>query len=81
AIYSAKHISLDTLPDGAKSKMVLFEGVGWQILETQGNGRALVVQEELLQRWIKSGFLADGAMTAFEFGTKHLHSISCGASQ
>jgi cell division protease FtsH len=70
-----------TLPDGAKSKMVLFEGGGWQILETQGNGRALVVQEELLQRWITSEFLADGAMTAFEFGNKHLHSISCGASQ
>jgi cell division protease FtsH len=70
-----------TLPDGAKSKMVLFEGMGWQILETQGNGRALVVQDELLQRWITSGLLADGAMTKFEFGNKHLRSISCGASQ
>ena len=39
------------LPDGAKSRVALYEGQGWQILETQGNGRALVTRDELAQRW------------------------------
>ena len=31
------------LPDGAKVRTALFEGVDWQIYETMGGGRALVV--------------------------------------
>lgn len=69
------------LPDGAKSRIVLFEGMGWQILETQGNGRALVVQEELARSWIESGLLDPGSLAAFEFGDQRLRSISCGSSQ
>ena len=30
------------LPDGAKVRIALFGGPNWQILETQGDGRALV---------------------------------------
>ena len=69
------------LPDGAKSRIVLFEGTGWQILETQGNGRALIVHEELAQRWIESGLLAPGSLATFDFGDQRLCSISCGISQ
>lgn len=69
------------LPDGAKSRIVLFEGTGWQILETQGNGRALVVHEDLAQRWIESGLLDPGSLATFEFGDQRLCSISCGTSQ
>ena len=28
------------LPDGAKAHVAVFEGTDWQIIETQGNGRA-----------------------------------------
>lgn len=35
------------LPDGSKVRVALFEGTHWQILETQGNERALVSHNEL----------------------------------
>ncbi len=69
------------LPDGAKSRIVLFEGTGWQILETQGNGRALIAHEDLAQCWIESGLLESGSLATFDFGDQHLCSISCGTSQ
>jgi cell division protease FtsH len=69
------------LPDGAKTKAVLFEGTGWQIFETQGNGRALVAKVDLVQRWIESGLIETGALVTFVFGNLHLCSISCGTSQ
>ncbi len=69
------------LPDGAKTKVVLFEGPGWQILETQGNGRALVAKDDLVQRWIESGLIETGSLVAFVFGNQSLFSISCGISQ
>ena len=33
------------LPDGAKTRVALFEGPNWHILETPGGGRALIVQD------------------------------------
>lgn len=69
------------LPDGAKFRIALFEGTGWQILETQGNGRALVARDELASRWVESGVLEQGALTFFEFGKQRYWSISCGPSQ
>ena len=70
-----------TLPDGAKARLPLFEGAGWQILETQGKGRALVARDELAQRWVNSGLLEPGVLTAFQFGTQRLWLISCSPSQ
>ena len=69
------------LPDGAKTKVVLFEGTGWQIFETEGNGRVLVAKDVLVQRWIESGLIVTGSLVAFIFGNQHLFSISCGSSQ
>jgi len=69
------------LPDGAKSVIALFGGPGWQIIETQGNGRALLVQDELANRWISSGLLAEGALESFSLGNQRLRSISSGPSQ
>ena len=43
------------LPDGAKVRIALFGGPNWQILETQGDGRALVAHEDLATRWLDSG--------------------------
>lgn len=69
------------LPGGAKARRALFEGSGWQILETQGSGRALVARDELASRWIESGLLDEGALIPFEFGNQRLRSASCGPGQ
>jgi cell division protease FtsH len=69
------------LPDGAKARVALSEGADWQILETQGAGRALVVRESLAQRWLDAGLIDDGAFSPFQFGDLQLRSISCGLSQ
>jgi cell division protease FtsH len=69
------------LPDGTQSRAALFEGPGWQVLEIRGTGRALIVHEELANRWIASGLLDEGALSAFKFGNQRLRSISCGPSQ
>jgi len=69
------------LPDGAKSRVALFEGPGWQILEIHGSGRALVVRDELAYRWVDSSLLDHGALIPFEFGNQRLCSITCGPSQ
>jgi len=69
------------LPDGARTARALFSGSGWQIVGTRGDGRALLVQDELATRWISSGLLEQGALTSFEFGARRLSSISSGPSQ
>ena len=69
------------LPDGAKARVALFEGVDWQILETQGGGRALVVRDALAEHWLDAGLIDDGTFNAFQFGDQQLRSISCGPSQ
>lgn len=69
------------LPDGAKTRVALFEGPNWQILETPGGGRALIVQDELAQRWIEAGLIEAGLLGPFNFGERVLWEISCGSSQ
>jgi cell division protease FtsH len=69
------------LPDGAKARVALFEGANWQILETQGVGRALVVHDTLVQRWLDAGLIDGSTFSAFQFGDLQLRSISCGPSQ
>ncbi len=69
------------LPDSAKARVALFEGADWQILETQGGGRALVVREALAQHWLDAGLIDDGTFNFFLFGNYQLRSISCGPSQ
>lgn len=69
------------LPDGAKSMVALFGGSGWQILQTQGDGRVLLARDELADRWVKTGLVDEGTLTPVEFGKQRLRSISCGPSQ
>lgn len=69
------------LPDGAKARVAVFEGANWQILETQGNGRALVAHDELALRWIDAGLVEPGLFSSFDFGDQRLWAISCGSSQ
>src|SRR3546814_2427236 len=64
------------LPDGAKARVALFEGADWQILETQGGGRALVVRDALADHWLDAGLIDDGTFNAFQFGDQQLRSIS-----
>src|SRR5258705_9116554 len=69
------------LPDGTTTRSALFEGPNWQILETLGNGRALVVRDKLAHRWLDSGLLEIGVLTPFDFGDVRLGSIACAPSQ
>lgn len=69
------------LPDGAKVVSVAFEGVGWQVYATAGRGHALVVSQELAERWLSSNLIQDGEFHIFRFGEHGLQSFSCGASQ
>lgn len=69
------------LPDGAKVRAALFEGVDWQIYETMGGGRALIAQDTLAQHWLDAGLIEDGTLNAAQFGDRQLRSISCGPSQ
>lgn len=70
-----------TLPDGAKAHVALFEGVDWQILETQGGGRALVVREKLANHWLEAELIDASIFKEFPYGAQLLWSLSCGPSQ
>ncbi len=69
------------LPDGAKVRVALFEGPDWQIHETMGGGRSLVVQDSLAQHWIESGLIDEGTLGTFQFGDLQLRAISSAPSQ
>lgn len=69
------------LPDGARVRAALFEGKDWQIFETVGGGRGLVVHDALAQHWLNAGLIEDGTFDATQFGDRRLRSISCGPSQ
>ena len=67
------------LPDGAKVRIALHEGVDWQIFEAQGGGHALVVKDSLHQRWIDSKLIDSGVFAQFAFGGDNLYEASCGS--
>lgn len=60
------------LPDGSALRAAVTEGKGWQLYEIAGNGRALVAEDLLAQRWLQAGLLAEGALTPLRFGTQAL---------
>ena len=45
------------LPDGAKVRVAMFGGADWQVYETQGGGRALIVHDALGVRWQDAGLI------------------------
>lgn len=57
-----------SLPSGAKTRLALQSGQDWQILETTGQGRALLVKPALAVRWAESKLIDWGSWQAFEFG-------------
>lgn len=68
------------LPDGAKTRLAMFGGANWQIFETQGNGRALAVHDELARRWVDTGLIDPGDFSSFDFCGQRFGAISCGSS-
>ncbi len=69
------------LPDGSKTRTVLYEGGNWQICATFAGGRALIVNQDLAERWFEAGLLNDGQLSEFTFGNSKFRSMSCGDSQ
>ncbi|MES2242553.1 MAG: ATP-binding protein [Pseudomonadota bacterium] len=69
------------LPDSTQSRVALFEGPNWQILETEGEGRALIANEDLGALWLDSGLIEPGVFSAFDFGERRLWAFTCGPSQ
>ncbi|MBK7417593.1 MAG: ATP-binding protein [Nitrospira sp.] len=69
------------LPDGSHTKQALYEGPGWQIIDTASGKRALLAKEDLAQRWISSGLLAPGVLSPLSFGTLKLSAVTSPASQ
>lgn len=70
-----------SLPDGARVRLAIHDGIDWQVFETKGGGLALVVKESLINRWVDSGLIKPGVFTAFTFGGEKMFEMSCGASQ
>jgi len=69
------------LPDGSKAKRTLWGDRDWQIVETQGHGRALLAKEELARRWLAAGLVDEDALAPFAFGDFRLRSLSSPPSQ
>lgn len=69
------------LPGGARSRLGLYEGTDWQILETRGGGRALIAREELADRWFASGLIGETAEARFTFGDSRYWTVFSGKDQ
>lgn len=69
------------LPDGARCGKPLHGGTNWQIVETDGGGRALLAREELAGKWIESGLVDERDLRESTFGSENIREVSCGASQ
>jgi cell division protease FtsH len=64
------------LPNGDKTKTVIFSGSNWQIIKTQNNCNVLIAYEELFNKWISSGLLELSSLSIFNFGEQKYGSIS-----
>lgn len=69
------------LPDAARVRIALFEGTEWQVFETEGSGRAIIVHEMLAQRWEDSGLIDSSTFDAFIFCERPFRAYSSGPSQ
>lgn len=68
------------LPDHSVVRRALHEGADWQILETRGEGRALITSKQLADRWIANGLLDEGSAFLLAFGDRELSGLSSGPS-
>lgn len=65
--------------DGSTSRIALFEGPQWQILESEAGGRVLIAGAALTDRWVESGLIDEGVLTPLTFGNRTFRYISSGA--
>src|ERR1035441_2481438 len=56
------------LPDGTRTRLPIAEGPDWQIFETHGGGRALLVKPDAAARWASAGLVNLGKWQTFPFG-------------
>ncbi len=68
------------LPDGAVCRRARHGDALWQIVDTDGGGRALIVQCELFERWHRKGLVDEGSLTLFTFGPDSYYAMSSGPS-
>lgn len=68
------------LPDGAVCRRARHGDVSWQIVDTDGGGRALIAKGELLKQWLETGLVNESFMNNFSFGPDTFHSLSSGPS-
>ncbi|CAI0812653.1 TPA: ATP-binding protein [Yersinia enterocolitica] len=61
------------LLDGRTLRFTLFEGEGWQIIETVERSRALIVLDSLEHRWLSTGIIEAGQFQCFEYGSQQFH--------
>ena len=64
------------LPDGCRTRLPIAEGREWQIYETQGGGRALIVRPDLASRWAADGLVNLADWQTFPFGADSYIAIS-----
>jgi cell division protease FtsH len=69
------------LPDGAQCGRPIHGGINWQIVETQGGGKALLATEDLFTKWEANGLIEDGDLRRVPFGDEVYREVSCGSSQ
>jgi hypothetical protein len=69
------------LPDGAQAHVALFGGAEWQIVETQGGGRALLVHAGLADRWTAAGLTTVETLEPFDFGGFRYRALTSASTQ
>ncbi|HKJ61790.1 MAG TPA: ATP-binding protein [Hyphomicrobiales bacterium] len=69
------------LPDGACCGRAVHGESQWQIVDTRGGGRALIVRVELSSKWISAGLIDESELQPFSFGSETLREVSCGPSE
>lgn len=69
------------LPDGTVVRQLAHGHASWQILSTDGGGRALVADASMAEVWIARGLLAPGQLTPFGLEGRALAAMSCGPGQ
>ena len=69
------------LPDGANCRRALHEGADWQIIETEGQGTALVANQNIHDHWLDLKLIDASSFSPLSYGADHFFEISCGPSQ
>lgn len=69
------------LPGGDTCGKALHGAEGWQLVQTQGAGRALLAREALHQRWVDAGIVSAGEFEPIAFGAERCLAATSPAGQ